>query len=155
MSPERRHGARTRPDRALGAGAYSFQASYSGDGNYSGSPSSCEALQRGDDPASSGTVVEDAARAPRGAGTRTTGASAYDTATVISAAGGITPTGTVTYSFFDNATCTGPAATTQTVTLSGGAVPNSSATGALAAGSYSFQATYSGDAQLHRLDERV
>jgi hypothetical protein len=129
---------------SLGAGAYSFQASYSGDGNYTGSPSSCEPFSVTTTSASLGTVVEDAARGAAWNGTETTGASAYDTATVLSVAG-VSPTGTVTYSLFDNAACTGPAATTQTVSLGGGTVPNSEATVALAAGSYAFQASYSGD----------
>ena len=81
------------------------------------------------------------------AGTETTGASAYDT----SAIGGVlplapTPTGTVTYNFFLNGACTGTPASTQAVTLlADGSVPNSSPTAALAAGSYAFQAAYSGE----------
>ncbi len=131
------------PTGALGAGPYSFQASYSGDGNYSGSPSSCEAFGVATAPASPGTVVDDAASNAPWGGNEVIGASAYDTATVTST-GGITPTGTVTYNFFNNGTCTFPATATQ-VTLSGGAVPNSSPTGALDVGSYSFDASYSGD----------
>src|SRR5207302_4222915 len=61
--------------------------------------------------------------------------------------GGIVATGTVTYSRFANGTCTAPPASTQTVTLTAsGAVPGSSSTGALGAGSYAFQAAYAGDA---------
>ena len=59
---------------------------------------------------------------------------------------GITPTGKVAYSFFDNGTCTSDAnTTTDTVTLAAGVVPNSSTQGPLGAGSYSFDAVYNGD----------
>jgi hypothetical protein len=58
----------------------------------------------------------------------------------------LTPTGTlsgtVTYRFFLNGNCTNPASTRQTVTIAGGVIPPSSATGSLAAGQYSFQANF-------------
>jgi hypothetical protein len=90
------------------------------------------------------TTVDDAASNSPWGGTETTGASAYDTATV-SGVNGAVPTGTVTYSFFTNGSCSETAASTDQVALSNGDVPDSSATGPLAAGSYSFQAAYSGD----------
>ncbi len=49
------------------------------------------------------------------------------------------------YGFFTNGTCTGNASATDLVALSGGKVPSSTATGALAAGHYSFLAWYGGD----------
>jgi len=55
---------------------------------------------------STSTVVFDAATNAAWAGTETTGASAYDTASVTGAANGPTPTGTVTYTFF-NGNCDG------------------------------------------------
>jgi hypothetical protein len=58
------------------------------------------------------------------------------------------PTGTVTYYFYNTASpvygSTTPVST-QTVTLSNGAVPNSAATAALAAGSYAYIGVYNGD----------
>ena len=81
------------------------------------------------------------------------GASAYDTAT-LSAAAGFTPTGTVTYSFYTNGACSGTASTTGKVTLGGGKVPNSTATSALSAGPYSFQAAYSGDSNYQAATSR-
>ncbi len=89
------------------------------------------------------STVEDAATGSAWAGTEVTGATPQDTATVTGDGG--TPTGTVTYTRYDNATCSSPAAETGTVTLSGGDVPASSATPALGAASYSYQALYSGD----------
>jgi hypothetical protein len=90
------------------------------------------------------STVDDAATGSAWAGTEVTGATAQDTATVTG--DGATPTGTVTYTLYDNGTCSSPEAGTQTVTMSGGDVPASSVTHALEAGSYSYQAMYSGDA---------
>ena len=90
------------------------------------------------------STVTDLGRGSAWAGTEVAGATAQDTATVTGDGG--TPTGTVTYTLYDNATCSSPAAGTGTVTLSGGDVPASSVTPALEAGSYSYQAIYSGDA---------
>jgi uncharacterized repeat protein (TIGR01451 family) len=95
---------------------------------------------------STATTVQDAGTSSPWSGTEVAGASAFDKATV-TGVGGVTPSGTLTYSLYTNGTCTGPARTSQTVTLGGGgAVPNSSSTGPLAVGSYSFKAVYSGDA---------
>jgi uncharacterized repeat protein (TIGR01451 family) len=84
--------------------------------------------------------------------------SVFDTATVTGVPAGAPPTGTVTYSF------TGTAGTSlaglvappgwaavnattwmETVALNGGVVPDSVPTAALPAGTYAFQASYSGD----------
>jgi Bacterial Ig-like domain (group 3) len=93
------------------------------------------------------TAVDDAAKNAGWAGTETTGAQAYDTATLTASPTAGVPTGTVTYSYYTNATCTAPAQSTQAVTLnSDGSIPNSSPTAGLAGGSYSYQASYSGDA---------
>ena len=89
------------------------------------------------------STVDDAATGSAWAGTEVTGATAQDTATVTGDGG--TPTGTVTYTLYDNGTCNSPSARTETVTLSGGDVPASSVTPALEAGPYSYQAMYSGD----------
>src|SRR5262249_52609193 len=92
------------------------------------------------------TVVFDAGTKAPWAGTETTGASAYDTASVTTS-DTIVATGTVSYTFFPNGACTagtGTAAGTVSLT-STGAVPQSSTEGPLKAGSYSFQAVYSGD----------
>jgi hypothetical protein len=78
-------------------------------------------------------------------GTEGAGASSYATAAVIpGVGGGPAPTGTVGYTMYGNGTCTG-AGSESTVTMVSGVVPNSSSSGPLAAGSYSFVASYSGD----------
>ena len=91
------------------------------------------------------TTVDDAATDDPWSGDEVTGASAYDTAAITGVAG-VTPTGTVTYDLFGNGSSAGSPTTSDQVSLgAGGSVPHSSATGALAAGSYGFQAHYSGD----------
>ncbi len=129
---------------ALAAGSYSYIAVYSGDNNYTGSHSAVEPLAVNQATPAESTTIEDA-----GGGTVTgvLGESVKDTATVTGTPG-FTPTGTVIYDFYNTAAPTlgtTTPSTTETVTLSGGAVSNSAATAALAAGSYSYIAVYSGD----------
>ena len=97
-------------------------------------------------PSTTVTHVIDNATGGAPTGAEVTGASFHDTATVsptIAAAAGTT----VTFSFFTNGTCGGTPASTQTVTVSTpGVVPNSATRGALEPGSYSFEATYNGNA---------
>jgi Bacterial Ig-like domain (group 3) len=109
-------------------------------------PAPADTLVRGPAVTGIATTVNDAASNAGWTGTETTGAQAYDTATLTASPAAGTPTGTATYSYYTNATCTAPAQSTQSVTLNGdGSIPNSSPTAGLAAGSYSYQASYSGD----------
>ncbi len=72
----------------------------------------------------------------------TPGAAVADTATVT---GGYSPSGTVTFTLYDNATCTGtPLFTDNSEALTGGSATSSSYT-ATAAGTDYWQATYNGD----------
>ena len=128
----------------LAAGSYSFQAVYSGDANYAASTSTCEPFKVGTGTSQTATTVFDAATNAAWAGTETAGARAYDTATVTASAG-FTPTGTITYTVFPNSGCTGAGSPAGGGALAAGLAPNSSNQGPLAAGSYSFQAVYSGD----------
>jgi hypothetical protein len=136
------------PDSAatpdLPAGSYDFQASYSGDSNYQGSTSALEPLTINQGSTSTSTAILDAAtsQAPSG----TLGESVFDTAAVTASPAAFTPTGTLTYEFFTNGTGSGTPASTETVTLNpDGTVPDSAVQGPLAAGAYSFIASYSGD----------
>lgn len=131
------------PTGPLGAGSYSFQATYSGDTNYSGSTGPCEQFTVGQGTSQTGTAVFDAGTGKAWTNTETTGASAYDTSTVTASFGAIAPTGTITYSFFTTGDCS-----QHSVAAGGGQLggnTNSDPEGPLGAGSYSFQATYSGD----------
>jgi hypothetical protein len=105
----------------------------------------CEPFSVGPGTSTTATVVFDAAINAPWLGTETTGASAYDTASVTTS-DTIVATGTVTYTFFTNSACSGTGSAAGTVTLTAsGAVPNSNTESNLAGGSYAFQATYSGD----------
>ena len=128
----------------LTAGSHAYQVSYSGDGIYPASTAGCEPFTVAPALSTTGAAVYDGSTHAAWSGNETAGASAYETATVTG--GVVTPTGTVTYRLFHNQTCTLPAAATWPVSVStDGTVPNSPGTGALAAGSYSYQASYSGD----------
>ncbi|HEV2414630.1 MAG TPA: Ig-like domain repeat protein, partial [Candidatus Dormibacteraeota bacterium] len=131
----------------LGAGSYSFQASYSGDSNYGGSTGPCEPFTVNKANSNTATSVFDEttnSSVPLN-GTIGQGDTVHDTATVGTQIGSFVISGTVTYNFFLNNTCTAPAASSQTVTISGGKVPNSASNGPIASGAYSYQAVYSGD----------
>jgi hypothetical protein len=130
----------------LMAGSFSFIGVYSGDSNYNGSVGAVEPFTVNKASSSVSTAIYNAATNQPISGSQLAGTSVYDTATVSGSP--FTPTGTVTYYFYNTSTPTygtTTPASTQTVTLSGGVVPNSSATGALSAGSYAYIGVYSGD----------
>ena len=129
----------------LAAGSYSFKATYTPTSNFAASTSSCEPFTVGPGSSTISTTVFDAATNAAWSGSETAGASAYDTSTV-TPSNSFVASGTVTYTFFGNSACSGSGTAAGTVTLTGtGAVPKSNTEGPLAAGSYSFQAVYSGD----------
>ena len=130
----------------LGAGSYSFSAEYSEDSNYAYAASVvCEPFAVTQVTLTISTTLV------------TVGTAEYDTATISGAVTGFTPTGTITYHFFQDGTCGAPDEMTgggwpYPVHLNlDGSVPNSQSTGPLGAGSYSFQAFYSGDANYESL----
>lgn len=130
---------------ALGGGTYSLRASYPGDSNYGAMTSGCQSYSVA---ASNGvsvpTIVSDAATNQSWTGLEVTGANAYDTAS-ITGVSGFTPVGTVTYSLFANGTCQGAPTSQSPEPVTLGAVPNGPVSPSLGAGSYSYQASYSGD----------
>ncbi len=94
----------------------------------------------------SSTVQDLTAGTPWSAGGEPAGSSAQDSATLGATVAAFPATGKLTYALYDDGTCTGTPASTQTVTVNAGSVPSSAATGALNAGAYGYLATYSGDA---------
>src|SRR6266550_4510164 len=114
------------------AGTYEWKASYSGDANYKGVTSSCndtgeQSLVNKKDtttPTGQKVVISDFAK-PTGFGT---------------------PTGTVTFSLFDNASCTGTPIFTQTPSLVNGLAHADDPTPLSANGTYKWVVTYNGDA---------
>ena len=128
-------------------GSFAFQAVYSGDGTYTASTGPCEPLTV--TPAASGTasVIHDAAHAT--VTSVPAGTTVHDQATVTAQTGLPTPTGTVTFSWFTNGTCTAPAAATSTpIPLDATGVADATAFAFTPGGSgnFAFQAVYSGDA---------
>jgi hypothetical protein len=98
------------------------------------------------------TTVNDFSTSTAWSGSEVTGAQAYDTASFDSNSlvTGETPTGTVYYDFFTNGTCTGQSASHEIDQITPGQpLPTSGGTDNLAPGSYSFQASYSGDSNYH------
>src|SRR5207247_625294 len=73
------------------------------------------------------------------------GTNVHDKASVSDSVSGVDPTGNVTFTFFTNGTCDGAGVDKGTITLVSGVAHPSQASGALAAGDYSFQAQYNGD----------
>jgi hypothetical protein len=128
---------------ALVAGSYSFIGVYSGDSNYVGFAGAVEPLTINQASSSVSTAIFDSTG---GAVTGALGEQVYDTAAVSGTP--FTPTGTVTYNFYNTASPvygTTTPVSMQTVTLSGGVVANSATTAALTAGGYAFIGVYSGD----------
>ncbi len=114
----------------LGTGSYYFLVSYSGDGTYGATTGVAEPFSISLQSASVSTTPN------------TSGTSASDTATVSGAYG--TPTGTVTFTLYNATTGARVGGYTDTQTLSNGAATSTTVSG-LAAGSYYFMVTYSGD----------
>jgi hypothetical protein len=135
----------------LTGGSYSFKAHYNGDSGNTEADSACEPLEVIKvDPTSLITTIHDSSHAV--VSSVVAGTLVHDSATVSGSVG--TPTGTVTFKWFTNGSCTGtPAATSSGFTLSGGTVdgttfPQSPAT----SGSFAFTASYSGDGTYNPKD---
>ena len=126
------------------SGSFAFQATYSGDGTYAASTGACEPLTVTPIASTTVTVIHDADHAP--VTSVPAGTTVHDQATVTGGLG--TPTGTVTFSWFTNGTCTAPAAATSDpfpLTPAGSRTRRRSRRRRASSGSFAFQATYSGD----------
>jgi uncharacterized protein (DUF2237 family) len=136
----------------LAAGSYSFKAHYSGDDNYNEADSDCEpfTVLKGTPTVTTELHTADESVVASG-GSVPLGTSMHDKATV-SGIAAFTPTGTVTFTFYNNGSCEGTGTDAGTVALVAGVAHPSSAFGPLAAGSYSFKAHYSGDDNYNEAD---
>ena len=132
-------------------GTYYWIASYSGDANNSASTGACgdagETSVVDKAPTSTATQLhDDATEATIPVGSSVAlGTNVHDRATVSESVASVDPTGTVTFTFFSNGTCSGNGTAKGTVALVNGVAHPSSASGALGAGDYSFQGHYDGD----------
>ncbi len=151
--------AESTPTMTLGAGMHSFQATFAPDGgNYFGSTSDCEPFRilpaptevceddnedgHDEDDDECPEVDDDQDHHETSSWSLPLGASVHDGATVRGAVEGFPITGTITYKFFKNGECDGSPLSTQKVAVG----IESSPTGPLATGSYSYLAIYSGSA---------
>ena len=131
----------------LAAGSYSFRATYNGDANYSASTGPCENLtvQKGN--TSTATDIHNATH-----DTVTTvraGTPVHDQATVTGTAFG-TPTGTVSFRWFTNGTCSGDSVSAGSASVNGAGIAHpSDVETPNAAATFAFQGTYSGDANYN------
>lgn len=124
----------------LAPGHYGFVATYSGDDNYNGSTGVCETVTVDKASTLTTTAVHDANHADITDGSVALGSSVHDSATVADPVGGFPITGTLTYRFFANGSCEGNSAD-ETVAVGSESTP----TGSLGAGHYSYLTSYSGD----------
>ncbi len=120
------------------AGTYYWQAAYSGDANNIASTSPCtsEIVTINANSPSVSTVLS--------ASSAAIGASVHDSATLSGATSNAG--GTVTYTVYGDSECTSVATTAGTKTVASGVVPDSDAVTFGSAGTYYWQAAYSGDA---------
>src|SRR3989449_596003 len=124
-------------------GSYAFEASYSGDGNYTSGPKPCEVLTVTERTPTVGTEIHDPSH--NVVTSVPAGTTVHDKATVSGSFG--TPTGAVTFTFFTaSSVCTGASVGSGTVALDASGVAHPSASqGPLSAGAYSFRAHYNGE----------
>lgn len=134
----------------LAAGSYGFEASYSGDPNHNPSTSNCESFTVAQSGTTTSTEVKDSKGAVPQNGDPL-GTQVHDTATVGTQAGSFVISGTATYHFYSSSDCSG-SSTDEVVTLNNGAIPDSSTSSSLGAGSYSYLASYSGDGNYKASD---
>jgi uncharacterized repeat protein (TIGR01451 family) len=135
---------------ALGAGTYSYEATYNGNADYTPKTSVCEPFSVGKATPSITTTLKNAADDSTidNGSTVDFGSSVYDTAALGNKVEGLSfdGTATVTYAFFHNNTCEGEPFSTEDVNVAAdGSVPQSSTKSSLEAGDYAFQATYNGN----------
>ena len=125
----------------LGAGSYSFNATYSGDANYKGSTSDCEPLTVDQAATSITTEIHDDSDAtiphtPVGTAV-IAGITVHDNSTVSGEVSGFPIGGTIRYHFYETNDCTGSFDDSGPLALGS----ESPAEGPLAAGAYSFNAS--------------
>lgn len=128
----------------LATGFYSFKAHYNGDTNYVAGDSACEPLTVNKSDTTTTTQVHNPSHQDVTNGLVPLGTAVHDSATVGTQVDSFVIGGTVTYHFFTDSQCEGDS-TDETAAVGN----ESSPTGALATGSYSYRADYNGDVNYH------
>ena len=120
------------------AGTYRWVVTYSGDANNKGATSACNAANE------TSTVAQATPTIATQATDTTIGGEVHDTATI---AGGVGPTGTITFRVFGpgDTTCSATVVHTSTVTVNANGSYESEAITPAEAGTYRWTAEYSGD----------
>jgi len=126
------------PWTAMPPGTYQWQATYNGDGNHLASTSVC-----GSDSVTVLISTPTITTAGAPASPVVTGASVKDQATLAGATSNAG--GSVTYNLYAGSVCTGSPVFTNTQTVASGVAGQSAAFTAAPAGTYNWQATYTGD----------
>jgi len=132
------------PEGPLGAGSYSYKATFtSGDAHVvSSSEGECEPFKVNKADTQISTEVHDASHTNITNGTVTTGSYIHDKAVVGTQVGAIAITGTVTFKFYANGACTGQSVgTDETVAVGTESTPIQINT----PGAYAYSAKYNGD----------
>lgn len=126
----------------LAAGTYYWMATYAGNYDNLAFTSSCGEPTTVQGSGTSGAQTP-SITTQLSSNSITTGQTAYDTAKLANVSSGAG--GTVTYSVFNNDSCSSSATATDTVTVTNGVVPDSTDVTFADAGTYYWQADYSGD----------
>jgi hypothetical protein len=135
------------PVTTLAPGDYFYVAVYSGNSNYGGSTGGCEKFTVAPADTATTTHVHDGDHNDVTGTSVALGTAVHDNATVGGQVGSTVIGGTVTYHLYAGTDCTdlgNEVGTAETVTMSGGTVPESTAK-TLGAGHYFYVAVYSGD----------
>ncbi len=140
-------GVRSENVGPLAAGSYSFKASVAGNSFYLGDDSDCEPLTVTKADTTTATEIHDGTESV--VTTVDFGTTVHDKATVSGQVGSIAISGSVTFTFYTSGDCLTGGSSAGTVDVSSGVAHPSSSEGPLNAGSYSFQATYSGDSNYN------
>ncbi len=138
---------RSAASAALAAGAHSYQAFVAGNANYIGTDSGCEPFEVEKADTSTVTEIHDTGHSV--VTLVALGTTVHDQATVLGQVGGFVIGGDVTFTFYNNGTCSETGTGAGTVGVVAGIAHPSNAQTPLVVGSYSFQATYNGDSNYN------
>src|SRR5205823_6135223 len=128
------------------AGSYSYNASYSGNSNYSRSEERRVGKEGDQATSSTSSTVKDGTATIDNTNHASLGDQVRDTSSVSSGNNSFSLAGTLTYDLYPTNDCSGTASTSEAKSVAAdGTVSDSSLSAHLQAGSYSYKASYSGN----------